>query len=159
MSDRILVMNAGRVEQDGSPEELYHHPASRFVADFIGDTNLLSAKVLAREGEAIRLDWQGIPLLAEARGSGAAVGQEVAAALRPESIQAAARPLDQPNSLEAEVLTRTFKGSRVLLEVAAKGRPEARLRLSLDPHAGDLLNAETLWLGWPAEWLAVLRDR
>ena len=41
MSDRIAVMNAGRVEQLGTPEELYERPATRFVADFIGTTNLL----------------------------------------------------------------------------------------------------------------------
>ena len=40
MSDRIAVMNAGQVEQLGTPEELYERPASRFVADFIGTTNL-----------------------------------------------------------------------------------------------------------------------
>ena len=39
MSDRIVVMNKGAIEQDGTPEDLYHRPVSRFVADFIGETN------------------------------------------------------------------------------------------------------------------------
>ena len=47
MSDRIAVMHAGRVEQVGTPEELYERPATRFVADFIGSTNLLRGVVEA----------------------------------------------------------------------------------------------------------------
>ena len=47
MSDTVVVMNAGLIEQSGSPAELYHRPRSRFVAGFIGDTNLLTCTVLA----------------------------------------------------------------------------------------------------------------
>ena len=54
MSDRIAVMHAGKVEQLGTPEELYERPATRFVADFIGSTNLLRGRV---EGDGwVRLD-------------------------------------------------------------------------------------------------------
>jgi spermidine/putrescine transport system ATP-binding protein len=49
MSDRIVVLNHGRIEQDGTPEELYFHPASRFVAEFIGETNLLAGHVRGAE--------------------------------------------------------------------------------------------------------------
>src|SRR6185503_7377398 len=58
MSDRIAVMNRGRIEQVGTPEDLYDRPSTPFVADFIGTTNLLSGMVAAlREGESvIRLD-------------------------------------------------------------------------------------------------------
>ena len=51
MSDRIAVMNRGRVEQLGTPEELYERPQTRFVADFIGTTNLLSGTVESVDGE------------------------------------------------------------------------------------------------------------
>ena len=54
MSDRIIVMNMGKVEQDGSPEELYFKPASRFVADFIGETNFLSGRLLGQENDVVR---------------------------------------------------------------------------------------------------------
>src|SRR6056297_3853853 len=50
MSDRIVVMNKGRVEQDGTPEDLYFRPANRFVAEFIGETNLLSGLMRGTEG-------------------------------------------------------------------------------------------------------------
>src|SRR6185312_12969904 len=50
MSDRIAVMNAGRIEQIGDPAEIYERPATRFVAEFIGRTNLLSGVVTAERG-------------------------------------------------------------------------------------------------------------
>ena len=57
MSDRIAVMHAGKVEQLGTPEELYEQPATRFVADFIGSTNLLRGQV--EGGGRVRLDIGG----------------------------------------------------------------------------------------------------
>ena len=65
MSDRIIVMNMGKVEQDGSPEELYFKPASRFVADFIGETNFLSGKLLSQENDLVTMEWFGRYQLAE----------------------------------------------------------------------------------------------
>ena len=52
MSDRIAVMQAGKVEQLGTPEELYERPATRFVADFIGTTNLLHGQIERRRRRA-----------------------------------------------------------------------------------------------------------
>ena len=55
MSDRIAVMNAGRILQIGAPNEIYDRPAARFVADFIGDTNFIRAKLLGGDSDAARL--------------------------------------------------------------------------------------------------------
>ena len=55
MSDRVAVMNEGRVLQIGPPQEIYNHPSERFVADFIGDTNFLKADVLATNGREVTL--------------------------------------------------------------------------------------------------------
>ena len=86
MSDRIVVMNKGQVEQDGTPEELYFHPASRFVAEFIGETNLLSGEVRGVENGDIVLDWHGRTL----RGRSAAVaprtGETITASIRLERV-------------------------------------------------------------------------
>jgi len=65
MADRIAVMNEGRIEQIGTPEEIYRHPASRFVADFIGESNFLEVErttaggVVARDGSAVACPAQG----------------------------------------------------------------------------------------------------
>jgi len=55
MSDRVAVMNEGRVLQVGPPQEIYNHPSERFVADFIGDTNFLQADILAANGQEVTL--------------------------------------------------------------------------------------------------------
>ncbi len=53
LSDRIAVMNEGQIEQIGPPEEIYREPASEFVAEFIGDTNLLDGEVVEQSGDAV----------------------------------------------------------------------------------------------------------
>ncbi|WP_300036816.1 ABC transporter ATP-binding protein [uncultured Roseobacter sp.] len=55
MSDRIAVMNAGEIRQIGGPRDIYDHPAERFVADFIGDTNFLPAAILSTEGQSAKV--------------------------------------------------------------------------------------------------------
>lgn len=55
MSDRLAVMREGRILQVGTPREIYNHPAERFVADFIGDTNFLAAEVVEADGRKARL--------------------------------------------------------------------------------------------------------
>ena len=85
MSDRIAVMNRGRIEQVGTPEDLYDRPATPFVADFIGTTNLLSGTVAALQaGESvIRLD-SGDTCIAGAENC--VPGQSIQFSVRPESI-------------------------------------------------------------------------
>ncbi|GAA1306443.1 ABC transporter ATP-binding protein [Brachybacterium tyrofermentans] len=59
MSDRIVVMNAGRIEQVGSPEELYRRPATRFVADFLGKSNFVDVDILGLNGDKAEIDLNG----------------------------------------------------------------------------------------------------
>ena len=59
MSDRIAVMNKGSVEQVGTPREIYEQPISRFVTDFIGESNILDGEVTALDDEQIALSFQG----------------------------------------------------------------------------------------------------
>ncbi len=87
VSDRIAVMDAGRVLQVGSPQEIYENPKSVFVARFIGDTNLFSGRVVERLGPLARIDAEGYgPLLVEANGE-APLGAHVTVAVRPEKLR------------------------------------------------------------------------
>ena len=90
MSDRIAVMNAGTIRQIGGPRDIYDHPAERFVADFIGDTNFLDAELLSVEGEKahVRLP-SGAQIAARAAEGGARTGP-VTLAVRPEHATLAA---------------------------------------------------------------------
>lgn len=98
MSDRIAVMNGGRVEQLGTPEELYDRPTSRFVADFIGTTNLVTGRVEALEaGMAFVRLATGDPCRVER--DSLAVGMPVEISIRPESVS-----VDDPIDPAADVV-------------------------------------------------------
>ena len=88
MAHRIVVLNAGRVEQFGTPMELYHHPASRFVATFIGqpNMNLVPATVLGTDAAGLSVELDGGLRLALPVDSGAArKGDRVEVGIRPEN--------------------------------------------------------------------------
>ena len=85
MSDRIAVMKDGKIRQIGGPRDVYDHPAERFVADFIGDTNFLTAELLDTDGETARLRFSsGAEIAARAAPGGPAAGGSVTLAIRPE---------------------------------------------------------------------------
>jgi spermidine/putrescine transport system ATP-binding protein len=114
MSDRIAVMHAGRVEQLGTPEELYERPASRFVADFIGTTNLLhgvmeaDGAVRLSSGEQVRVD-----------GDGLRPGDPVEMSIRPEAV--ALVPPDAIGALRGEVEQAAYLGATVAYQVRTTG--------------------------------------
>lgn len=85
MSDRIAIMNKGKIEQLGTVEDIYERPRTRFVADFIGETNLIEAKILRQESQdRYRVEMLGKEFLA--KGEGFSEGQKVCVTLRPERI-------------------------------------------------------------------------
>lgn len=84
MSDRVAVMNKGHILQVGQPRDIYEHPAERFVADFIGDTNFLEAEIETTDGGTANLRLKsGMALTARLPEGGAAAGK-VTIAVRPE---------------------------------------------------------------------------
>jgi iron(III) transport system ATP-binding protein len=84
IADRIALLKGGRLVQVGTPGELYHRPANSFVADFIGHTNLLRGRVVAREGGVARVQTAAGMLLAASAGSGS---DEVMVSIRPEQMR------------------------------------------------------------------------
>ncbi|MBK9123706.1 MAG: ABC transporter ATP-binding protein [Chloroflexi bacterium] len=91
LSDRIIVMNAGRIEQVGSPQEIYHLPRTRFVADFIGRANFLPATVLAKTGAKATIDLLG-QRMEVANSFAHSDGAALTAMIRPETIDLAVDP-------------------------------------------------------------------
>nr|WP_323778518.1 ABC transporter ATP-binding protein [Amylibacter sp.] len=84
MSDRIAVMSAGRILQIGGPKDIYDHPAERFVADFIGDTNFLDARIESVEGDTALLKLGSGNTIAARAVQGGATSGAVTLAVRPE---------------------------------------------------------------------------
>jgi spermidine/putrescine transport system ATP-binding protein len=114
MSDRIAVMHAGRVEQLGTPEELYERPATRFVADFIGTTNLLHGRIEA-DG-SIRLSSGEVVGVAH---DGLAAGTALEISVRPEAI--ALVPTSAEGGLKATVEQAAYLGSTISYQLRTAG--------------------------------------
>jgi spermidine/putrescine transport system ATP-binding protein len=92
MSDRIAVMDAGRILQVGTPRQIYNHPLERFVADFIGSTNFLSAEVIATETGRARIKLSSGNEISTELPEGVVPQGRVTAAVRPEYSQLLADP-------------------------------------------------------------------
>lgn len=105
ISDKIIIMSKGKVEQIGTPREIYYHPNSRFVADFIGEANFLHAKVLEAAGETARIQVAGQELTVN-NFSGRRAGEEASLVIRPE-----AALLSDHGYLEGRVTLSTFMGA------------------------------------------------
>ena len=121
LSHEIAVMSEGRIMQVGSPREIYERPRTRFVADFIGRTNLLDAKVIAADGPGhYRLDT----VLGELHASSVdslKAGDAVAVSLRPEDIELAEERPQGENVSSGTVSAKVFLGDTVDFQVSVGG--------------------------------------
>ena len=156
MSDTIVVMNEGRVEQMGDPKTLYSRPQSVFVANFIGDANLLKARIVGGDDTRMALTWNGTPVEAAATWRRAEPGDPVCIVLRPESIECSTSPLAGANSIPGKIRQRVFKGNHtsMLVEIA----DGSRLMALVHPTDIDSLSGEDVWVSWKPQNATVIRD-
>ena len=149
VADRIAVMNAGKVVQVGTPAELYDRPRTSFVADFIGQTNLIPGKVARRMGNMLEVTTAAgtVNALAADEGAGGgaaaphspqvAVPENVILSIRPEQIRPTRSTVSPPhgrNRLEGEVVETTFFGETSEHVVQVGGQ---RLRFIRTPPMAD----------------------
>ena len=92
LSDRIAVINRGRVEQLDVPAKIYEAPASRFVASFIGDTNFFSGEIVAVDGDYCFIQCEGFPQIKAFNDKQLKVGQRLDLSVRPEKIRVTLTP-------------------------------------------------------------------
>ncbi len=158
MSDRIIVMNMGKVEQDGSPEELYFKPASRFVADFIGETNFLSGRLLGQENDVVKMEWFGHTLQGYSTGNRPTNDSQITASIRLERLEFHQRCPNRVNQVRGKLVNRTFLGSRMVIDFHVEGTPDEKLRAFVDPDLGKSIGENLIWATWKPESMAILRD-
>ena len=128
MSDRIAVMNHGRVEQLDTPAGIYERPATRFVASFIGLTNLLRGVVEGRNDRDVVVRLASGARLRTETANGVAPGTEVDVAIRPEKIQmTAVQPAAAQNCLEGQVTGFVYQGAATEYQIALAGGQEMRV--------------------------------
>jgi ABC-type Fe3+/spermidine/putrescine transport system ATPase subunit len=127
LSDRIVLMNGGQIEQVGSPEDIYDRPQTRFAAEFIGEASLLEGRVLSATGGEVLIEVGDLRLPALAVKPGLAAGERAVLMLRPERIELMAKPDGDASAMT--VVKRIFQGDRILFELAT--RQGARVHCSM----------------------------
>ncbi len=119
LSDRIAVMEAGRIRQIGTPEDVYERPATRFVADFIGISNLMEGRVVAQEAGVARVavclgDEDGRDIVFQAQAfEPQAMGRRVALSIRPERVNLSLGDRAPGDGFLGTVVDRAYLGTDV----------------------------------------------
>ncbi len=144
ISDRILLLNNGKIEQQGSPQSMYETPDTLFTAEFMGSNNKLPATVIGRDGSAVQLQVGEAVLAGTARGRN--VGHDVQPLIRVEEVEICGAPAD--NAIGLPLLTCMYLGDRYEC-LFAQGD------ISLRAYASRRLDAGTYWLRLPADKLWV----
>ena len=123
MADRMAVLYGGKLQQTGSPREIYRRPANRFVADFIGEGNFVPATVAGREGDRYVTTSALGTLTGVSSAANFAPGQDVALLIRPESLSIGNPPPSGTNIFPATVTGGMFLGEIGQWNVEAGGVP------------------------------------
>lgn len=160
MSDRIAIVNDGRIEQLGTAHAIYHQPATRFAADFIGDANLLTAELIELNALSARVRVGGgleltLPATAWPEGAKTAL-----LTIRPEKIHVARRPVKASNTFEARVEEEVFKGATDHLRLATAAGTRLAAVVANESALGDIFHAgDRVYCGLHADDLVVLRTQ
>ena len=147
MSDRIAVMNRAKVVQIGAPDTIYEHPADRFVTDFIGESNILEARVAAVDGSECRIAVGRVEF-AVPRRDGIEAGQSVGFVVRPERvlIGPAAEAIDGIQ-LTATVVDRSYQGAIIRYRMQLEGQ-EIVAEVPNRPDQPHLADGAEAVIGW-----------
>jgi putative spermidine/putrescine transport system ATP-binding protein len=158
MSDRICLMNDGRIEQVGSPHELYFRPRTVFAADFLGESNILEATVAGTDGEAVLLRGvAGATIRAPARADLAGAGR-VRCMVRPERLAVLGPGEDAANVLQGVLREVILVGGITKYYVTLPdGRVVSATRLTAGP-AGATAPGSAVRLGWSVDSSVLLPD-
>ncbi len=154
MSTKIAVMNGGNVEQVGRPRDIYNHPRSRFVADFIGSSNFFEGSVEAKEPEGLyRIGTSEGPVLVPSS-LDLVTGSNVTIAIRPEHVGLAhdAATKTIPNVFKARALARGFMGESVEHEIRMG---QVTLMMRCNPSISIPPDTE-IHVELPSEWCSLI---
>lgn len=159
LSDRIAVMKEGKIEQIDSPDRIYEQPATPFVADFIGETNLFGGhlETLERPTALVRTNTKLALVVSPEPDFGGIVGDSVVVSVRPEKIHMVADPLDTtPNCFEGRLKHVMYLGTHIHCQVQLVSGE--RLTVRLPSGFGNLPSGDTpVYVYWQPQDGAVLK--
>ena len=145
MSDRIVVMKDGQFEQIGTPNEIYNHPKTSYVADFVGNANILTGTVQCLEGEMAEVEIEGQILHAKAVPE-LSVGKKISLAVRRENLSVCEECTE---GLAAVVEDKSFNAGQLHMTLKLKsGKELTASRYGMDSH---LIPGQKVCVGWKPE--------
>ncbi len=164
IADQIVVMQNGSIQQVGSPQEVYRHPANLFTSGFMGDNNVIPGRVSAIDNGQVWIQGDGLTLLGRHNGTGVVVGQDLHASVRASSVlaepaiaNAAATGAAQPNQVTATLTFLEYLGDIVKLHCRLpSGQTIVAKCAEQDPSWRTLAEGEPLRLSWEAEDVQIL---
>jgi spermidine/putrescine transport system ATP-binding protein len=159
MSDRIAVMNHGRIEQLGRPREIYEHPETPFVADFVGVLNALDLRIdEVRGDDAMMRIGDGERVVVPRAGTGVAAGSTALVAVRPERIRISTEDVaaDGGSRVDGTVAQIVYLGTLTQFHVDTSLKRFIAHRLS-DDGAGRIAEGDRVNLTWAREDASILR--
>ncbi|WP_395668369.1 ABC transporter ATP-binding protein [Rhodoferax sp.] len=160
MANRIAIMSKGRVLQVGSPEEVYEHPASRFVADFIGNVNLIEGKLTVDEPDHCAITT-GIGVISVGHGISGALNMPVAVAIRPEKLEVSkTKPDVSTNLFTGKVKEIAYFGSyNTYIVIANDGSRIKITEANTSRHdLSDITWDDSVYFWWGDRAAVVLRS-
>ena len=158
MSDRIAVMNLGRVEQLGTPREVYESPRTRFVAGFIGTSNLISgAATRAVDGSGVieigPEEWVAVPL------RGNATSGTLVVTVRPEKIRLTQTPVDADCRIRGTVVEVVYQGTFTSYNVRTSTGDQVLVHHQNADDSADLAAAgDRVWLSWSQDFSYLIEE-
>jgi spermidine/putrescine transport system ATP-binding protein len=154
MSDEIAVMNDGHLEQLGSATEIYEEPATEFVADFIGETNLVRGDY-EENGKGAILESNGHSYaVTPTQGAGA----NTSFAIRPEKIRLGADAADCDNAFEGQVVDEIYKGNLGKFVVELDNGQRLTVDMQIRNQGQYLSTGKSVTVGWDADNTVVLTE-
>lgn len=157
MSDRIAIINQGRIEQLAAPKDIYEHPKTKFVASFIGETNLLDAMVLSVDGDKAVIGTEvgkATVMIDPKKKIKASDG--VAVSIRPENMKFSKTPVEG-FSIKGVVKEQIFVGNLIKMMITLNDGTEIRInRFDADDLAE---NGELLYLYWDLSKGVVIKEK
>lgn len=157
MSDRICVMNKGKIEQIDSPERLYNHPQSKFVSSFIGEINWIKGKLIRAEsgmsvikllnGEVVHIESEHV--LPES--------SEVLIAVRPENLHIVQENSSYSYTFQARVMEKTYIGDSFRIDVATSMDEQISIKLRYG-SSKQIAVGDEIQIGWNAQDASLIPD-
>jgi putative spermidine/putrescine transport system ATP-binding protein len=158
MSDRVAIMRNGRIVQLGSPADVYHHPRTPFVANFLGETNLLPCVDCRSDGRVVMVRFKDgtMGCAKEPRdGRTRTPGGEALISVRPERVRLLGSLERADTAIDGVVVDRTFLGREIRFVV--QGLEQKIILRTTDPHtSADIVPGQHVRLGWQRDEAQVL---